>query len=226
MEGKGIKPVPMVDYYMAICRHLGLVPPRSLKPRLFFSEAVRKKGEALFGGYGIGPAEMVIGINPGARFGASKCWPAEYFARLAELVSKKWDCRILLLVGPGEDEIAASILASTRAAVINTGPDRVDLALLKYVVSRLDFLITNDTGPRHYGVAFDIPTVVIMGPTNPDYTAANLERTAVLRKDLDCSPCHEKQCPPGHHQCMTLITPEEVLEESSRLLEKVGRQPR
>lgn len=218
MDEKGIKPVPMADYYMAVCHHLGLAPSSSLKPQLFFSEDVRKKGDGLFDGYGIRPGEMVIGINPGAKFGASKCWPAENFARLAERVSEKWNCRILLLVGPGEDEIAASILASTRAAIIDTGPDRVDLSLLKYVISRLDLLITNDTGPRHYGVAFDIPTVVIMGPTNPDYTAANLERTVVLRKDLDCSPCHEKQCPLGHHQCMTLITPEEVLDASVRLL--------
>jgi heptosyltransferase-2 len=71
-------------------------------------------------------------------------------------------------------------------------------------------------------VAFDIPTVVIMGPTNPDYTAANLEKTVVLRKTLDCSPCHEKTCPLGHHQCMTQIMPEAVLEASIQLLGRVS----
>ena len=218
-DGRHIKPVPMVDYYMTICRYLNLNLPESTRPELFFSRAIEEKGQALFNRYGIKPGEMLIGLNPGAKFGASKCWPPEYFAKLAELISGKWACRILLLVGPGEGEIAASIIRSSRAEIINTGPDKVDLELLKYVVSRLDLLVTNDTGPRHYGVAFDIPTVVIMGPTNPDYTAANLEKTVVLRKPLDCSPCHEKTCPLGHHQCMTQIIPEAVLAASVRLLE-------
>ncbi len=166
----------------------------------------------------------MIGLNPGAKFGSSKCWPAAYFARLAELIQEKWHCTILLLVGPGEDAIAASIIKSSKAEIVNTGPEKVDLALLKYVISRLNLLITNDTGPRHYGVAFDIPVVVIMGPTNPDYTAANMEKTIVLRKTLDCSPCHEKICPLGHHRCMTEITPEYVFEQIVRLLEQVNEK--
>jgi len=221
-EGNVIKPVPMVEYYMTICRYLDLEIPDRTRPGLFFSNAIEKAGKDLFERYGIEPGEMVVGLNPGAKFGASKCWPTEYFARLAELISKEWNCRILLLVGPGEDEIAESILSSSTADIINTGPDKVDLELLKYVISRLDLLITNDTGPRHYGVAFGIPTVVIMGPTNPEYTATNLEKTVVLQKNLECSPCHEKKCPLEHHQCMTQIMPEEVLEESIRLFERCG----
>lgn len=217
-EGGGIKPVPMVEYYMAVCRYLNLALPEKTRPELYFSESIRGKGRALFERYGIQSGEMVIGLNPGAKFGASKCWPPEYFARLAEQIREKWACRVLLLVGPGEDELAASIIRSGSTEIINTGPDKVDLELLKYVVSRLDLLVTNDTGPRHYGVAYDIPTVVIMGPTNPDFTAANLEKTVVLRKNLGCSPCHEKTCPLGHHQCMTRIVPEEVLAASVKLL--------
>ncbi len=223
-DENGIKPVPMVEYYMAFCRFLGLTLPENTRPRLFFSGEIEKRGTDLFAGYGIKPGEMMVGMNPGAKFGSSKCWPAEYFSRLAELMKEKWNCKILLLVGPGEDEIAESILKAGRAEIINTGPEKVDLALLKYVISRLTLLITNDTGPRHYGVAFDIPTVVIMGPTNPEYTATNLGKTVVLRKELACSPCHEKTCPLGHHRCMTLITPEDVLAESIGLIERVKKK--
>jgi heptosyltransferase-2 len=101
--------------------------------------------------------------------------------------------------------------------MIDTRADRVDLEMLKPLVKRCNLFVTNDTGPRHYAVAFDVPTVVIMGSTDPRYTAANLEHTAVVRKELACSPCHKKVCP-RQHECMREIRPAEVLEAAERLL--------
>jgi heptosyltransferase-2 len=216
----GILPVPMADYYMEICRWLHLKIPVVMKPSLFLSESLEEKGKQLLNKYGIGSDNMVIGLNPGAKFGSSKCWPPEYFAKLAELLIKRWDCKVLLFVGPGEDNIAQSIIETSKVSIVNTGPDRVDLGLLKYLIKRCQLLITNDTGPRHYAVAFNVPVVVIMGPTDPRYTAANLEKTLILRQELDCSPCHKKECP-RHHECMSMIKPETVFEGSENLLRKV-----
>ena len=216
----GIVPVPMVNYYLEICRWLDLEIPEVIKPRLFFSESVRVRGEQLLRGYGIEADDLVIGLNPGAKFGSSKCWPPEYFARLADLFWRRWHCKILLLVDPGEEKIARAIIDSSQAPIINTGPDRVDLSLLKPLIKRCRLLVTNDTGPRHYGVALDVPVVVIMGPIDPRYTAANLERTLVLAQDLDCSPCGKKICP-RNHECMYGIKPEAVFEGSVKLLEEL-----
>lgn len=217
----GILPTPMVDYYMEICRWLNCTIPDVIKPRLFLSDLLKEKGNQLLDGYGIKPDDMVIGMNPGAKFGSSKCWPTEYFAKLAELFVEQWDCKILLFVGPGEDKLAQSIIETSKATIVNTGPDKVDLALLKSLIRRCRLLVTNDTGPRHYAVAFDVPVVVIMGPTDPRYTAANLEKTLVLRKELDCSPCHKKECP-RDHECMLMIKPETVFEGSESLLKGVS----
>jgi heptosyltransferase-2 len=103
--------------------------------------------------------------------------------------------------------------------VIDLRDDRVDLELLKPVVQRCNLMITNDTGPRHYAVAFDIPVVVIMGPTDPRYTDANLEKTIIVRRDLECAPCHHKECA-LHHSCMTEILPEEVMQAAEQLLQE------
>lgn len=214
----GILPIPMADYYMEICRWLHLEIPEVIKPRLFLSHSLQEKGDQLLDNYGIKSDDMVIGMNPGAKFGSSKCWSPEYFAKLAELFTQRWHCKILLFVGPGEEEIAQSIMQTTRARIVNTGPDKVDLALLKHLIKRCQLLVTNDTGPRHYAVAFHIPVVVIMGPTDPRYTAASLEKTIVLRQELDCSPCHKKKCP-RNHECMLKISPDAVFEASQRLLE-------
>jgi heptosyltransferase-2 len=216
-EGGGIVPMPMVEYYLEICRWLGLSTPAAAKPRLYVGANLQRKAAMLFEKYGIEERDMVIGLNPGASFGSSKCWPAEHFARLAELIEEGLDARILLLSGPGEESIVQAILSRTRAGIIDTAPDRIDLAMLKPVIRRCNLLITNDTGPRHYAVAFDVPVVVIMGPTDPRYTAANLEKTVVIRKELDCSPCHKKICPTDH-RCMTEITPDMVFEQAMKLL--------
>lgn len=215
----GIKPVPMVDYYLEICRYLDLKIPETPKLKLYVSGRLQERGERKLRYYGISAKDRVVGLNPGASFGSSKCWPPEYFARLAELIEKEIRCKVILLVGPGEEEIAKAIVEKSRAKIIDTSSDILDLALLKPIIKRCNLLVTNDTGPRHYAVAFDVPVVVLMGPTNPVYTAANLDRTIVFRQDMDCSPCHKKICPTDH-RCMKDITPDKVFEGVKKLLKE------
>ncbi len=213
-----VVPCPGMDYYLEICRWLELDLPERQRPEIFISQDVQERADLLLSHYGIQEKDRVIGLNPGAKFGSSKCWPPEYFARLAELIEEKLGAKILLFVGPGEEAIAQSIVESSQAKIVNTGPDRIDLSMLKPMIKRCQLLITNDTGPRHYAVALDRPVVVIMGSTDPRYTAANLEKTIVIRKDLPCAPCHKKVCP-YNHECMTSIRPEEVFEAAKSLVE-------
>lgn len=220
-KNRKIQPVPMVEYYMALCRFLKLQTETNTRPSLYLSDQLEKRANSLLDRYGIKPDDMVIGLNPGAKFGSSKCWPPEYFARLAELLEQNWECKILLFAGPGEDGIAQTISEESKANIINTAPDKIDLTLLKPMIKRCRLLITNDTGTRHYAVAFDVPVVVIMGSTNPEYTAKNLEKSLLIRKELECSPCHKKQCPHDHHNCMKMIRPEDVLQGSIDLLESL-----
>jgi heptosyltransferase II len=215
--GTKIIPLPMQEYYLDICRWLNLKLPAQIEPRLFIGDELRKRGDEILRKYGVTSQDRIIGFNPGASFGSSKCWPPEHFAAAAELFTQKEGVKILLLTGRGEDKIAEAILAKTRAPIINTAYDRIDLEMLKPLVKRCDLLVTNDTGPRHYAVAFGVPAVVIMGPTDPRYTAANLEKTTVIRIDLECSPCHKKICPTDH-RCMRGITPQMVCEAGERLL--------
>ncbi|NUM33526.1 MAG: lipopolysaccharide heptosyltransferase II [Candidatus Brocadiae bacterium] len=216
LQNGKILPIPMLEYYLEICRFLSLNIPHEPKPCLFFSEEVKQRGEALLQKHGIQKDDFVIGINPGAKFGSSKCWPESYFARLAELLGSRIKSKLLLFVGPGEEKIANSIISQSKVCLINTA-NELDLAILKPLVKRCQILVTNDTGTRHYAVALGVPTVVIIGSTDPRYTASNLEKTIVLREEIDCSPCHKKICP-GDHKCMTMITPEKVLQACEKFM--------
>lgn len=87
-DDHGILPMPMVDYYLELCRWLGLEPPEHPAPSLYVPEDLSRDAGRLLEKYGITDQDMVIGLNPGAKFGSSKCWPPEYFARLADMLEQ------------------------------------------------------------------------------------------------------------------------------------------
>jgi heptosyltransferase-2 len=212
-----VTPIPMGQYYLEICRWLGLDLPPQPRPTLFIGEDLRRRGDSLLARFGIAEEDFLVGLTPGASFGSSKCWPAQYFAELAELCQRHFNAKIILFCGPGEEDIRRAILDQTKADIIDAQAGGINLETLKPLVKRCNLFITNDTGPRHYAVAFDIPIVVLIGPTDPRYTDANMARTIVVRKELDCSPCHKKVCP-RQHECMREIRPAEVFAAAERLL--------
>ncbi len=220
-ENGRYKPVPMTDYYLDLLKWMGLKIEGSVTPHLYLTEEENARGEELLKRYGIKASDKVVALNPGAKFGSSKCWPPKYFAELAERIQNRYNNKLLLLVGRGEDAIAEEIVQTSKADIINTGPDKTDLGALKALVKRTDLLVTNDTGPRHYAVAFDKPVVVLMGPTDPRHTNCHLDKTVILREDLPCVPCHKKVCPIDH-PCMIEMTPDKVFNAVQQIMEQGG----
>ncbi len=220
--GPRLFPFPMAHRYSMLLEAIGAVS-LDTRPSLQVSRNCEDRADRLRREMGIGPGEKLIGINPGASFGSSKLWPVDRFARLADLLSDRTGQRILILVGPGEEGIGRQIERGMREKPINTAGRPLDLDILKPFVRDLSLLVTTDTGTRHYAVAFQVPVVVVMGPTHPGFTAANLEETEVVRRDVPCGPCHLKTCPTDH-RCMMLLEPEEVLERALALMERHPRR--
>lgn len=212
-------PQPMVEYYLRLCDELG-ADIESKKTELFVDAESERRADELFERYGVGRGRAIVAINPGAAYGSSKLWEAGRFARVGDRLVKHDRCDVVLLGGPAEKEIARDIASVAQSNLINLAEEDVPLDLLKSVIKRCDLLITVDSGPRHFAVAFDKPVVVLMGPTDPRYTNSNLDKTIVLRiDDLECISCHHKECP-TNHECMKSITPEMVLEAARALLQK------
>lgn len=213
-----IVPVNMVRLYLRLVRSLGCMDADE-QVELQTSAAAEKWVEEFFVAHGIAPNDMIIVIIPGATFGSSKCWQDSSFAAVADTLIQQYQAKILIIPGPGELEIAQSIIRKMERPPIVMGDQVLPLDQLMALIRRCSLLITNDTGPRHFGVAFNKPGIVIMGPTDPRYTDYQLEKTIVLREGVDCAPCHLKECPTDH-RCMTRITPDRVLSAARKMIEE------
>jgi len=207
-DGK-VVPVPMVDRYLNICTHLQY-SIRSRKTAVRFSNGTRESVNKFYHYWQIKRNKPMVSMIPGASFGSSKCWPPENFALVGDALIEKYGVQLMIIPGPGEEEIARTIESRMCHRPINFAKEIISLEYLKAIISDSDLVVTNDTGPRHYAVAFGTPVVVIMGPTDPRYTNYALEKTRLLREELDCSPCHRKICPLDH-RCMRNITADRVI---------------
>jgi heptosyltransferase-2 len=204
------KIIPMVDLYLNLVEELtGKQDVKSFNLTSCHEEKERLNN--IFFKHNINN-EKIISIIPGASFGPSKCWKEENFATLADYLIKQFKSQILILPGPGEEEIAWKITEKmeNKSVVLSDPPLPIDL--LKVAIERSWLIISNDTGPRHIATAYEKPVVVIMGSTDPQYTDYEYDKKLIIRKELECSPCHLKICP-KEHECMELITPEEVFDK-------------
>lgn len=224
-ENGKVVPISMVDRYLGLCAYLQY-HISSRKTVLRFSPAARETVNDLYRKWGVKPDKPLVSLIPGASFGASKCWPAENFARLGDRLKDEHGAQVVIISGPGEEEIARQITSRMRHRSCNSGADILSLENLKVVIHDSAVVVTNDTGPRHYAVAFGTPVVVLMGPTDPRYTQYGMNKTRLLRMELDCSPCHLKVCPTDH-RCMTGISVDDVVHACKELLgEEYQRETR
>jgi ADP-heptose:LPS heptosyltransferase len=90
------------------------------------------------------------------------------------------------------------------------GGKGVSVGALKEIVRRARLMICNDTGPRHFAVAFGVPVVTLFGPTDPRWAETFYDKERIVRVDVPCGPCQLKKCPIDH-RCMKGITAEMVM---------------
>jgi heptosyltransferase-2 len=190
-------------------------------PRLHVPAALEERYRARRREFGIGEGEQLIGIVPGAAFGASKLWAPGSIAAVADELTRRTGLRSMLFCAPGEEPIAKEIVAAMKSRPLESLERPLGLGLLKPFIRDLRLLFTMDTGPRHYATAFRVPTLSILGPTHPDWTGAHLDFQEVVRHDVPCGPCQLPRCPLDH-RCLREITPEEVLSRFESLDRRIG----
>ncbi len=160
----------------------------------------------------------LVGINPGAAYGPAKCWPAEKYKALSSRMLNLYSgARFFVFGTVKEHEIGEKIVKGLGGAGINLA-GKTTLGQVMALISRLDLLITNDSGLMHVGAALGTNLVAIFGSTNPVTTGPWTKRAIVVRKELACSPCLNRMCPKGSFLCMESIEVSDVFDACVRML--------
>ena len=207
---------PMANHYLALSNALehsqagGTGKP--VDPQLNVSTAARRLVETKLHQATIDEKSIYV-FCPGAEYGATKRWPTEHFANLAQqLISTQPHDHIILLGSKSDHALGESIQAQSKNAIqLHNWCGNTSLDEAIALISMSKALVSNDSGLMHIGAALKVPQVAIFGSSDPHHTPPLSEQAKVLWLNLPCSPCHKRECPLGHLKCLKDILPETVL---------------
>lgn len=205
-----------VNYWLAMVRATTGVVGRADDFALDVGPANRERMAAWLGVNRKRPGAPLYAIAPAAAYGPAKEWPAERFAAAIDLLAGRDGAESVLVGAPGERAQCAAVAAASRSgAIVAAGATNVGelIALL----SLCDGFMGNDSGCMHLAGALGIPTVAIFGSTDPLRTGPLGNRTRVIYRRLECSPCLARTCRFGHYNCLVQVSPAEAADAMSAL---------
>jgi lipopolysaccharide heptosyltransferase I len=155
-------------------------------------------------------------INPGAAW-PNKRWPADRFGAVAAFLRDVRSMRSIVLWGPGEEALAADVVARSSGAAELAPPTGIHDIF--EVARSAELMISGDSGPLHIAAAVGTPTVAIFGPTDPCRNGPwSTEDRVVSRYDA-CACHYDRRC---HERdwCLQSIT---VAEVTAAIQQRHGR---
>lgn len=164
----------------------------------------------------------LIALCPGSTNSRAKRWPTERYAEVADSLIDLLGANVLLIGSSQELDVSLETSRRMRnVPTILTGKTELEQSVA--ILSVVDLLVTNDTGPAHIAAAVGTPTLVIFGPTNPLTTRPFASTAELVQRSPECAPCMLRDCPIDH-RCMTAIGSMEVFNKACAMLDRYKAQ--
>jgi heptosyltransferase-2 len=194
---------------LELLRKIG-IEPAGTRLRLKGPEGKRPYLEDFFSRNKLTLESKLVALCIGA-YWPTKRWPQVYFASLGESLKER-GYEPVLFGGPNERAIATKIDEVLKVPLTScVGNTLAESAAL---LEKCQMSVGGDSGLTHMSRALGVPTVLIYGPTDPRMHTFG-EKTKVLTAKVKCRPCSrhgQRRCPERHHDCMRLVSPENVLD--------------
>ncbi len=130
-------------------------------------------------------------LNPGAAW-PNKRWPPARFGEVARFLRERYGWRSAVLWGPGEQALAAEVVAASGGAAIQAPPTTIaDLVALSRAAS---LVVSGDTGPLHIAAAAGAPIVGLFGPTDPARNGPWSAADRIVSRYETCACRYGRRC--------------------------------
>ena len=156
------------------------------------------------------PSDDLV-LAHGASWG-SKLWPERFWTQLARRAAEAGLRPLLPWLGR-ERERARRIAAAVPEAVV-CPPTNVAQAL--DLVARARAVVGVDSGLGHFAAAIGRPTVMVLGPTDPNLTGCHGAFARNVAAGMACAPCLSRRCRyrdsnhPSAPACLADVAPQRV----------------
>ncbi|MCC6493267.1 MAG: glycosyltransferase family 9 protein [Pirellulales bacterium] len=204
--------LPTISSYLHLAQAAGAAP-QAPTLQLATTAEDERAANAVWRRLALPTDGSVAVLNTGGAYGAAKDWPSQNFAQLALQLAEERRLHVLFNCGPAERGAVRDIVERLDHPRIKSLADEpaLPIGLTKAVIRRAAALVTTDSGPRFFGVAFGVPTVTLFGPTSVTLTQTGAPHEVCVSLGLDCQPCMSRTCPLVHHRCMRGLSVEQVL---------------
>ena len=157
-----------------------------------------------------------IGVAPFAKH-RGKIYPVDEMEQVVACLSKCEDYTVFLFGGRGYEEAILEQWEFQYPRVKSVvGKYALDNELA--LISQLDVLLCMDSANMHFASLVGTRVISIWGATHPyaGFYGYHQDSGDVIQENLPCRPCSvfgQKPCLRGDWACMTLITPERIVEK-------------
>jgi len=151
-------------------------------------------------------------MAPGAA-SSNKRWPVAGWPKVADYFSQQYK---IVFVGDDKD---AKIVEEIQQKMHNPSlslAGKINLRELAYILQQASWALTHDSGVMHLASYFNVPQVVLWGPTDFNRYAPWSDQFVVVRRNENCERCQNPK-KDVEHNCMSFIQPEDVIEAGRSL---------
>jgi len=160
-------------------------------------------------------AKSFVILNPSTSW-QSKCWPVEYFACLANMITEKYRLPIVITGSLQDVPLVQNLIKQMHCTPIDVS-GKTTLRQLAALSESAGIFISGDTGPLFIAEAVGAATISIFGPTEPDWHAPQGKNHFAL--STGSCQCSKSFC--ENKICLTEIKPEQVFAAFEALAQKV-----
>jgi heptosyltransferase II len=165
-------------------------------------------------------------LCPGSVNSEAKRWPAESFAKLADILCDSFGTQVAFLGAPQERGLVDGIIRTMKTGTAANMAGRADMITSMGIMNLSRLVISNDTGSAHMAVAASASVLTIFGPTIPGATAPYGPSANIIEGKAPCAPCRHFRCPQPGHACMRSIEPEAVFLKTRDILRDLSEDSR